>query len=169
MIRRPPRSTQAKTLFPYTTLFRSTQPASHPATIQLNSSFIDTETQVPTQPKSESRSLPRHHATPFTPSPPSTHSSPPHPARPSPPLPNPRPSPPLVAALQIWAGGTHKGTPHTHSHKHSTHTLRQKTSPPHCLLFLKDPRHSSASQGHLHSDTRMASSLTSLPDRKSVV
>ena len=42
----------------------------------------------------------------------------------------------------------------------SSHSLIPQ---PHCLLFLKDPRHSSASQGHLHSDTRMASSLTSLP------
>src|SRR3546814_8516563 len=35
MIRRPPRSTRTDTLFPYTTLFRSPNPAPHSLTVQL--------------------------------------------------------------------------------------------------------------------------------------
>ena len=38
MIRRPPRSTQAKTLFPYTTLFRSAPSLAHPVEICMNRS-----------------------------------------------------------------------------------------------------------------------------------
>src|SRR3546814_17330779 len=37
MLRRPPRSTRSDTLFPYTTLFRSARPASHPIWKKLRS------------------------------------------------------------------------------------------------------------------------------------
>src|SRR3546814_8146043 len=40
MIRRPPRSTRTDTLFPYTTLFRSTSPTAPPATTTCATSWM---------------------------------------------------------------------------------------------------------------------------------
>src|SRR3546814_1145374 len=41
MIRRPPRSTRTDTLFPYTTLFRSTFPASFDRNVEARSKLVD--------------------------------------------------------------------------------------------------------------------------------
>ena len=101
MIRRPPRSTQAKTLFPYTTLFRSEntpEPRSHPVSllllVPLASATATRDTpQTPCQPPP----APPHHT--------HTHSSTQHltwnthfpPSRSQPPfLPHPTLTPPSL-------------------------------------------------------------------------